>query len=184
MNTCLDLRENCGKMSGGKDRESRQPQVVLEAPARGLTTNVTEGRKMAINNSILSRLEKQLHIDGEIWKDVVGYEGVYEVSDHGRVRRVRTGLVLSPGRDKKGYTNVGLCVDGKPIRVKVHHLVMEAFVGKRPNGLVINHIDENPRNNHVSNLEYVTQSYNCTSVWENKRKNWADRVAADEGGQS
>lgn len=97
----------------------------------------------------------------ETWKSVVGYEGLYEVSDLGRVRslvkrnRWKPGI-LKPGKNTHGYLQVLLCKDGKRKNMKVHRLVAEAFI-PNPNHLdTVNHKDEVKTNNTVSNLEWMT----------------------------
>jgi hypothetical protein len=102
----------------------------------------------------------------EQWKPIPGYELLYEISDIGRMRRVadadaypagtfKTGTI---GRD--GYVRVRLSKDGKERAFTVHSLVLSAFVGPRPAGHVVNHKDGKKANNHVDNLEYVTQQQN------------------------
>lgn len=107
--------------------------------------------------------------DHEEWRTVVGFEGSYEVSNHGRVRSLfRTGPAgyTLMGRILKqsissGYPFVALRDETGAMKApRVHVLVAQAFLGERPKGLVINHIDYNKRNNHVSNLEYVTHKEN------------------------
>jgi hypothetical protein len=109
----------------------------------------------------------------EQWLPVVGYDG-YEVSDRGRVRSIDrivevgsgsrsvTGRLLSLGTNNSGYRNVGMGSRkaGRPIRVSVHKLVAEAFIGPRPSGMDINHIDGQKDNNRCENLEYVTHRNN------------------------
>lgn len=106
-----------------------------------------------------------------IWKDIPGYEGFYQVSDCGQVKscerfikgpRVDQRLkerILKPGLDTSGYHHVALCKDGKRKAYKVHRLVALAFLDG-DNTLTVNHIDECKTNNHVSNLEYLTQADN------------------------
>jgi len=108
----------------------------------------------------------------EIWRDVVGYKGVYEVSDLGRVRsldrvvdgpRVRQGIkgkVLRMSLSY-GYERVYLCQNGLPKPFYVHGLVSAAFIGPRPVGRKINHIDGDKLNSRPLNLKYVTQSENA-----------------------
>lgn len=109
----------------------------------------------------------------ENWKPVVGYEGLYEVSDWGRVRsldkyiknwpkgiRLVKGRVLKPGRHRKGYLLVVLNKDGVMKTCKVHRLVAIAFI-PNPDGLPqVNHKDENKHNNRVENLEWCDNKYN------------------------
>lgn len=108
----------------------------------------------------------------EIWKDVDGFEGVYQISNYGNLRsldrrvpckngtRKIEGKLLSPMFSPTGYFNKLVVKDGKAHALFIHHLVAKKFIGDRPEGFVIDHIDGNPRNNHVSNLRYVTQSVN------------------------
>lgn len=111
----------------------------------------------------------QLTFDSELWKPVAGYEGLYEVSDLGRVRSlprttrtgIRGGTLLSlRGTDKDGYAQVGLCRAGKVWIRKVHTLVLEAFVGARPTEMVACHCDGNCKNNMLSNLRWDTPKAN------------------------
>lgn len=101
----------------------------------------------------------------EIWKP--WRDGTYEVSDAGNIRRAKPGISTFVGRPVKpmvaagGYTQAQLKSDGKSIRAYVHHVVMEAFVGDRPKGMVVNHKDLNRQNNALANLEYITQKENC-----------------------
>lgn len=111
----------------------------------------------------------------EIWKDVVGYEGYYQVSNLGRVRSVdrivkgcfgstqhKKSIILSPAINTAGYYSVALVRNAKSKSYRVHRLVAEAFL-PNPNSLpVINHKDENKLNNSVENLEWCTYSYNTT----------------------
>lgn len=96
----------------------------------------------------------------EEWRPVVGQEGRYEVSSLGRVRfvgpRLRNGVpgrVLRPSVMSNGYYGVGV---GTRTTRTVHSLVAEAFIGPRPDGCEVNHIDANKLNNALANLEYVT----------------------------
>lgn len=107
---------------------------------------------------------------GEAWRQVDGYP--YEVSDHGRVRRtvrrsgVWSGRILRQAFDGHGYPFVVLCRDGQAKQIKVHKLVLAAFVGPRPSPKhQCNHRDGNKRNNVLANLEYVTASENVRHAW-------------------
>lgn len=115
--------------------------------------------------------------EDEEWRAVVGYEGFYEVSSFGNVRRLSrndTDGRSTRGRLKKqsmtnGYLFLGLCRDGKPEIVRVHRLVARAFLGECPDGLVVNHIDHDKTNNHATNLEYVTPKENIQHAARNGR---------------
>ena len=96
----------------------------------------------------------------EVWKDVVGFEGWYEVSNLGNVRNSRTGNVLKQKLDKDGYSLVNLGY-GKARRSRyVHRLVAFAFI-PNPNRLPqVNHKDENKETSRADNLEWCTGLYN------------------------
>ena len=100
----------------------------------------------------------------ETWKDVAGYEGLYQVSDQGNVRSKRRfgskGGILKPKVDRDGYLQVGLSQNGQQKSFYIHRLVATAFIPNPSNLPVINHKDENPKNNAVDNLEWCTTKYN------------------------
>ena len=109
--------------------------------------------------------------ESEVWKDVAGYEGVYQVSNKGNVRSVARkdsigrkcgGRMLKPGYDKDGYLRVNIYKNGKQKTRFIHRLVAGAFVpNPNPNGYSeINHRDENKVNNYANNLEWCTREYN------------------------
>ena len=102
----------------------------------------------------------------EVWKDIKGYEGKYQVSNLGRVKSLidnqgkqRT-MILKQSCEK--YCKVTLLKNSKQKRFRVHRLVAEAFIPNPNNYLYINHKDENPKNNVVDNLEWCTMAYNNT----------------------
>jgi len=94
----------------------------------------------------------------EEWQPVVGYEGLYEVSSLGRIRRVK---ILSPALKKHGYLQVSL-VDGNGGRksLRLHRLVAEAFIPNPEGKPQVNHLDENPLNNCANNLAWATAEEN------------------------
>lgn len=102
----------------------------------------------------------------EIWKDVTGFEGKYQVSNTGKIRSMayhkKNGLIkeLKPFSDKGGYMRVKFCKDGKESTVKVHRIVATEFIPNPHNKREVNHIDGNHKNNTVENLEWVTPSEN------------------------
>ena len=105
----------------------------------------------------------------EIWKDVVGYEGYYEVSNNGRVRNVRSGHILSPGVSQ-GYHYVVLCRHGERRNKQVNRLVAEAFIANPEKYPIVNHKNEIKIDNAVDNLEWCTYSYNNTYGGASKRR--------------
>lgn len=97
----------------------------------------------------------------EIWRPIPGYAAQYEVSNHGRVRSLRHGKVrvLSCWATATGHLKVR--VGGRKTNGKyVHQLVLLAFVGPRPEGMVTRHLDGNPADNRPQNLAWGTQSEN------------------------
>ena len=99
----------------------------------------------------------------EEWRAIKGYEGLYEVSNTGRVRTIKKGspYVLKM-YDKFGYKDVMLWKNNKMKNKRVHRLVAEAFIPNPNLYPIINHKDENPLNNSVWNLEWCTAKYNST----------------------
>lgn len=100
----------------------------------------------------------------EIWKDIEGYEGLYEISSFGRVKSYNgyghaKKILLKPGKCR--YYNVILSKNGEKKSFLIHRLVAQAFIPNPNNCAYINHKDENKLNNNVDNLEWCTQKYNC-----------------------
>jgi len=115
-----------------------------------------------------------------MWKSVVGYEGLYEVSDEGEVRTLEREVVysndachtvrarrLNPCFDKDGYPVVALCGKGKEVQRSVHRLVLEAFIGPKPEGAVTRHLDHSRNNNRLENLCYGTPKENSADMIAN-----------------
>jgi len=104
----------------------------------------------------------------EIWKDIPVWEGVYQVSNQGRVKRIAPGPGAQAGRIKKpfltvkgGYLMVKLSfINRKTKHCLVHRLVLETFVGLCPEGKETNHKNGIRTDNHLGNLEWVTRSEN------------------------
>lgn len=120
----------------------------------------------------------------EEWKAVQGYEGLYQVSNHGNVRsltrevnqgkygntRLAVGTQLRPTDNGNGYLIVGLRKDGKRKNFYVHRLVADHFVKNAGGYKYVNHKDENKRNNHADNLEWCTQRENVMYSSQRMRK--------------
>lgn len=101
----------------------------------------------------------------EEWRDVVGYEGLYQVSNIGRVKRLKgygckLSRILKPCKNHFGYIDVSLCKDGKEQKKKVHRLVAAAFIQNPDNKPEIDHIDGTRDNNRADNLRWVTHKEN------------------------
>lgn len=99
------------------------------------------------------------------WREIAETKGLYSVSDSGDVRNNETGLLLKPFIRPTGYVFFGISMRRKgygKITRAAHRLVAEAFIPNPNNYPLVNHKDENRVNNHVSNLEWCTNSYNIT----------------------
>jgi hypothetical protein len=117
-------------------------------------------------------------LDAEKWLSVIGYEGLYLVSNFGRVYseprteyvkskrtgghyRYRNAKYVKFTASNMGYFQVGLCKDGLTKRKTVHRLVAEAFIPNPDNLPEVNHIDGDKKNNHYTNLEWSTRTKNA-----------------------
>lgn len=105
----------------------------------------------------------------EIWKDIVGYEGLYQVSNLGRVKSLdridasghrRKGKILKPRINHDGYVQINLHKNSIRKTVSVHRIVAIAFIPNTENKREVNHVDENKANNHVSNLQWCSPKEN------------------------
>lgn len=105
----------------------------------------------------------------EDMKDIEGYEGLYAITVDGQVWSYKSNRFLSLIDAKDGYLKVGLYKDGKQRTFQVHRLVGEAYIPNPENKPQINHLDENKRNNHVSNLAWATAKENSNYGTRNAR---------------
>lgn len=98
----------------------------------------------------------------EEWKDVIGYEGIYQISSIGRVKNVINNTIKKPSINKYGYFQVMLWKNNKNKLKRIHRLVAEAFLNNPKPDIFncINHKDENKLNNSVENLEWCDRKYN------------------------
>lgn len=95
-----------------------------------------------------------------IQRDIIGFEGLYQITDEGQVYSMKSKKYLKPKRDKDGYLLVNLYKDGKQYTRKIHRLVAFAFIDNPEGKKEVNHIDYQRDNNCVSNLEWVTRKEN------------------------
>lgn len=104
------------------------------------------------------------------WKPIKGFEGVYEVSSDGQIRKF-DGSVMNQWPNHNGYMLVKLTSAklGKRAECKVHRLVAEAFIPNPENKPFINHIDNDPANNQAANLEWCTQKENIAHARRQNR---------------
>lgn len=118
----------------------------------------------------------------EEWKDVKGYEGLYQVSNLGRVKSLarykKNNLgsksligekILKQSKNNRGYCRIHLCKDAHKKAFSVHRLVADAFVPNPKNFTDVNHKDENKENNRADNLEWCDYEYNINYGTHNKR---------------
>ena len=148
---------------------------------------------------------KKFHVlstdkDFEVWKDVVGYEGLYQVSNFGNVKSLdrivnkpngvsylRKGKICTQSKSNLGYMTVGFTVNNKKVNKYVHRLVAEAFITNMNNYPQVNHIDCDKTNNRMYNLEWCTNSQNHIHASKNGlNKLHLHRVAysGEENGRS
>ncbi len=107
----------------------------------------------------------ETELTNEVWRDIFGYDGAYQVSDLGRVRSKKYGYwrVMRPAKNHKGYLQIGLRQNGNVKEYKVHRLVANAFIPNSDDTKTqINHRNEDKSDNKVSNLEWCSAQYNVT----------------------
>lgn len=115
----------------------------------------------------------------EIWKNIIGYEGSYQISSQGNVRSLdrhikrkngvlefKRGQPIVPQLNVNRYWSVGLRKNNKVKRAYIHRLVCEHFIKNHENHKCVNHKDGNPNNNNVENLEWVSYSMNLKHSYE------------------
>jgi len=127
-------------------------------------------------------MNNQLSIFENVWLDVVGYEGKYQVNGNGEIKSLnykRTGeeKVLKLAKGKVGYFTVGFSKNGVCKHFYIHRIVYESFYGGIPKGMEIDHIDGNKMNNRVENLRCVTPKENINNpntLNDTWRKNVSD----------
>lgn len=128
----------------------------------------------------------------EIYRDVLFYEGIYQISNLGNVKSFKSGIgkLMKPNNDDRGYYSIELWSYGVRKKVKIHQLVAESFLNHKRCGykLVVNHIDFNKTNNSVDNLEIVTNRENSNKkhiesssqyigvYWHKKTNKWISQI--------
>ena len=136
----------------------------------------------------------------EEWVNIYGLEGYYCVSNFGNIKSLdrldslgrkikgRSITPLKQSSNSKKYLAFQSCVNGIVKNIRIHHVVAEAFIGPRPKGYVVDHIDNNTFNNNVENLQYITNRENCskdkrgcssnfTGVhWSNIASKWCSKI--------
>jgi hypothetical protein len=127
----------------------------------------------------------------EIFKDIVGYEGLYQVSNMGRIKSIiYANEVILKSHENKGYLQVSLTKNKKRKPQRVHQLIAMTFLNHTPCGhdLVVDHIDSNKTNNKLDNLQIVTNRFNSYKTqgkysskykgvsWNKRTGNWRSRI--------
>lgn len=115
----------------------------------------------------------------EIWKDIEGYEGLYQISNLGRIKSLKRmmknrkceEIIKSPSKSEKGYLRIALCKNGKIKYVSVHRLVANAFIPNLQNKPCVNHKDCDTSNNNVNNLEWCTYKENNSYLNHHLKRN-------------
>lgn len=103
----------------------------------------------------------------EMWKDIEGYENRYIVSSFGKVKSMLSNKILSESTDSNGRKGVALYIDKYNKKTyRIHRLVAKAFIPNPENKPQVNHIDSNPSNNKVDNLEWCTISENMKHAYK------------------
>lgn len=125
-------------------------------------------------------------MDSIEFRDIKGYEGIYQVSEYGHILLItkrsgtlKAGQLMKPQINYLGYVTIRLTRGEDRKTLTVHSLVAKMFIGERPAGLEINHIDGDKTNNHYSNLEYVTHQENVTHSVVNKL--WRPKTGIHHG---
>lgn len=133
-------------------------------------------------------------MENEVWKDIKGYEGLYQISNLGRVKRlcewvgnkyakkyVKKQSILKGTLDNVGYITVTLSKNSKNKKYRVHRLVSQFFIPNPDNFPQVNHIDGNKQNNNVNNLEWCDNNYNIhhaikNGLWGHRSDNIKKKV--------
>lgn len=131
---------------------------------------------------------KPISLNGEIWKQMVGYEDIYQVSNMGRIKSNKRSIIhhgtttilpeiiMRQHSTSKGYLSFRACVNYKTKLILVHVAVAEAFLKKPSEKSDVNHIDGDKSNNHENNLEWCTRSENLKHAYKLGLKEKADWV--------
>lgn len=114
----------------------------------------------------------------EVWKDIKGYEGYYQISNFGNVRNFKLKL-MKPHKTYRGYLRIGLTKDMVQTKFSIHRLVAEAFIPNPENKEYVNHIDGNKEFNCVLNLEWATHMENEIHAMSNGLKGYKPVIQYD-----
>jgi hypothetical protein len=118
----------------------------------------------------------------EVWKDVVGWEGFYKVSNNGKILSLAKNVRMKTHINGRGYECFLFTKNGKRINVRVHQVVAKAFLPNQNSYPEVNHVDGNKKNNLVENLEWCTRDYNLRHAVNNNL--FKGRNSGEINGQS
>ena len=129
----------------------------------------------------------------EIWKDIESYEGIYQVSNYGKIKSLKRNVlmkgkfnyfkeekILNPSTHKNGYLAIGLTKENKTKTFKVHRIVALHFIDNFLNKPEINHIDSDKSNNNVLNLEWCTSKENKEHAVKNKLNAFGEKSSGSK----
>lgn len=109
-------------------------------------------------------------MESEKWRDIIGFEGLYQVSSFGNIRSFYRDppKIIKPSLTPNGYPKVTLSKKGVHYNKIIHHMVADVFLNNKPTDAeCVNHIDGNKQNNHLDNLEWTTHSLNRKHAFAN-----------------
>ena len=112
----------------------------------------------------------------EVWKDIIGYEKLYQVSNFGNVKTLRKNKLLKPTINYRGYLCITLSKNGKSTQYKIHRLVATAFLHNYLELPQVNHKDGDKLNNCVDNLEWCSPNYNMRHSYQNNLTKGAKKI--------
>lgn len=120
--------------------------------------------------------------NNEIWKDIPGYEGHYQASNLGNIKSLKqkSERIIKPAPDMEGRLKLSLYQNGTKEHFKVYTLVALTFIGERPEGYDVCHIDGDFSNNNLSNIKYDTKSQNRVDMYRYGSKNVRGKLDIEE----
>jgi hypothetical protein len=100
----------------------------------------------------------------EEFRDIIDYEGIYTVSNFGRIYSVKRGIIMKPIKNNRGYIFINLFKNNCKKTCQIHRLIARAFLTDYSEDLDVDHIDRSKTNNHLSNLRMTTRAQNITNT--------------------